>query len=102
VLAALWGCPKREAKERCTAREFYEWVAYYRMNPWGEERADLRTGIVCALTANVHRGKNGKAYKPTDFLPKYNERRKVQSGIEMAARMKAFATAHNSRRGKHG
>ncbi len=46
-------------------------MAYYELDPWGEERADLRSGIVSAVIANVHRDakKQPKPYQPTDFMP---------------------------------
>ena len=42
-------------------------MAYYSLEPFGEERADLRSGIVAAVTANVWRGK-GRAAQPKDFM----------------------------------
>lgn len=43
-------------------------MAYYRLEPWGEERAELRHGLSCAMYANAHRGKGDKASKPEDFM----------------------------------
>lgn len=72
-LAALWGCTVREAQRRCDAREFNEWLAYYRLEPWGEERDDLRSGIVASVIANCFRGKGQKAFKPKDFMPRFDK-----------------------------
>lgn len=33
----------------------------------------MRMGILASLTANIHRGKGGKAYKATDFMPYYDD-----------------------------
>lgn len=49
--------------------QLLEWFEYYQLEPFGEERADLRNGIACALLANVNRGRNSKAFSPTDFMP---------------------------------
>jgi hypothetical protein len=38
------------------------------MEPFGEERADLRHGVACALLANINRGKNSTPFKPIDFM----------------------------------
>lgn len=54
-----------------TAAEFMEWCAYYTIEPWGEERADLRAAIVAATVANGNRGKKQKPYKVEDFMPKF-------------------------------
>ena len=55
--------------EEISDAELYEWMAFYRLEPFGDERADVRAGMVCAVVHNVNRGKRGKAAKPTDFMP---------------------------------
>ena len=54
-----------------------EWIAYDRIDPWDENRADLRAGIIASVIANVNRGKKTKAFTPRDFMPwaKGEERR---------------------------
>jgi hypothetical protein len=49
-------------------------MAYDRVEPFGEERGDLRAGIVAATVANANRGKNSKPYAPGDFMPKFAEK----------------------------
>ncbi len=58
-----------------TWREFVEWQEYYEVEPWGEERADLRSGIVASVLANVHRDSKRRPspYEPTDFMPFYTK-----------------------------
>mgnify|MGYP000940748974 FL=1 len=56
--------------QRMSSRELSEWMAYYNIEPFGEERADLRSGIVASTIANVNRDpKKGQPFKPTDFMP---------------------------------
>ena len=47
------------------------WLALHRISPWGEDRADLRAGIVASVIANVNRDpkRRAAAYKPVDFMP---------------------------------
>ena len=52
-----------------TAEEYGLWWAEYCRNPWGELRTDTGFGIVAATLANVNRGRNTPAFKPTDFMP---------------------------------
>lgn len=59
-----------ELGNRLSSRELAEWMAYYRIEPWGEERADYRAGTVAATVVNVNRTK-GKPAKPDDFMPKF-------------------------------
>lgn len=50
------------------ARELAEWQAFEAIEPFGEERDDLRAGQVCAVVANVNRGSGSKVYSAKDFL----------------------------------
>jgi len=68
-------------------------MAYYSLEPWGERRADLRSGIVASTIANVNRPKGGKAYKPQDFMPRLNRREKKQTIGQMRSIVMAAAEA---------
>jgi hypothetical protein len=59
--------------DRMTWQQLCGWVAYHRQNPFGEARADLRTGILASLIANVNRDPKRKPqpYKAEDFIPKF-------------------------------
>lgn len=47
-------------------------MAYYRIEPFGEERADVRAGLICSTVANaIARPKD--PFKVSDFMP-YAER----------------------------
>lgn len=46
-------------------------MAYFGIDPFGEERADLRAGIVASTVANAHRSK-GRAFRPKDFMPNFD------------------------------
>lgn len=41
------------------------------MEPWGEERADFRMGILASIFANIHRRRSQRAFRPQDFMPRY-------------------------------
>ena len=80
---------------RCNSREFAEWRAFFELEPWGEERADLRAGIIASTIANVNRSK-GKAFSPGDFMPEFDKpARTQQTPQEMAAVMNLFAKQQN-------
>lgn len=59
----------RELLARTDSRELAEWQAFYGIDPWGEERSDMRSGTVSATIANCQSGK-GK-FKASDFMPKF-------------------------------
>ena len=71
---------------------------YYAMEPWGEQRADLRAGIVASTMANLWRSK-GEPSKPSDFMPEFGDVKPKprQTPEEMAAIFASFAAAHNAR-----
>jgi hypothetical protein len=74
-LALALGMPVEEMLDRMTWREYLEWGEYYGLEPWGEERGDLRSGIVASVIANVNRDakKQPKAFEPVDFMPYYEK-----------------------------
>jgi hypothetical protein len=72
LLALQLGMTLHELGDRMTGEEFGLWCALYRTDPWGEQRADLRSGIVAAQVANYAgkmRGKHAAPAKPSDFMP---------------------------------
>ena len=81
---------------RCNSRQYAEWQAEYQLDPWGDERADLRAGIIACTIAHVNRAQ-GKAFKPSDFMPEFDKRPKQrQTQAEMIAVMTQFAAKHNA------
>ena len=60
-----------------SSAELTEWMAFYKMSPFGEARGDLRVAQLTALMANVHRDreKRPQPFEPVDFMP-YAERPK--------------------------
>lgn len=72
-----------------SSRQFAEWMAYARLEPWGEERADLRAGIVASTIANANRGKGQKPYKPQQFMPSFEPETEEESAARLLARAMA-------------
>jgi hypothetical protein len=70
--------------------ELGTWIALYAVDPWGEQRADLRTGILASTMANIHRGKGSQAFSPADFMPRYEASARKDEGNDVAARLLAF------------
>jgi hypothetical protein len=48
-------------------------MAYYSVEPWGPERADLNAGIIASTLANVHRDskRRPEPFTAAEFMPKY-------------------------------
>lgn len=76
-------------------------MAYARLEPFGEERADLRAGIIASTVANVHRSRKQRPMKPSDFMPKFDYRPPAPEAV--AARVRAMlATVDAFNRSHHG
>lgn len=59
-----------QAQLTVSSSEFTEWQAYFRLEPFGEQIADLRHGVLCALLANLKRDTSVRPapFKPADFI----------------------------------
>lgn len=68
----------KELNEGRTARdegmdvdEFLTWIAYARIEPFPETRADVHTGMLMAQQYNMNRGKDAQAKSAADFMPRW-------------------------------
>ena len=50
---------------------YFEWMAYGRLNPFGEWRADLRAASIQSTMVNLRRSKGQKLVKSEDFMPRF-------------------------------
>lgn len=60
----------RQLLSEIDSAELAEWIAYYRLEPFGELVADQRHGIATAVLANVNRDskRHPEAYTAGDFI----------------------------------
>jgi len=65
-------------------------MAYAKIEPFGEKRADLRSAIIACTMANAWRGKNQKPLKPADFMPRF-EPPPEQSAEQMKMLLRSIA-----------
>ena len=68
LIAVTFGILPSELDRRLTSSDFVRLAAYYRLNPWGPWRDDLRVAQLSALTYNINRGKNQDAMSAVDFI----------------------------------
>lgn len=71
-----------ELLARVSSRELSEWMAYGQLEPFGDERADLRSAIVAAVVANANRDpkRRRRPFKPRDFMPEFVPRVEAERG----------------------
>jgi hypothetical protein len=68
-LALALGRTVAELQQTLSAAELVEWLAFYRIDPWGGYRADLGAAMVASTLANVHRTASSQPFTPDDFIP---------------------------------
>lgn len=73
--------------------EFVEWLAYSRIEPFGDERADWRAAMVASVIAEVNRNakKRKRSFQPKDFLLKFEggKRQGWQSQLQFVEMLNA-------------
>lgn len=59
----------RELLNRIGSDELTEWMAFYQLEPFGDYRADYRSGVIASTFANAHRAQDASPFKVEDFMP---------------------------------
>jgi hypothetical protein len=91
-----------ELLARVSAAELTDWMAYERISgPLGAGRADLQAGIIAATVANVNRAKGKRAYRPDEFIPRF-DRPRATTPQQMANFLKALTLRLGGRIRKGG
>ena len=85
---------ERALFDMMSLRDINDWIIYYGLEPWGEERADLRAGIISHVVANCNRGKGTKSFKPSDFMPDFVGDSKKQTPDQMWSQAQAMSEAY--------
>lgn len=81
--------------------QYCGWRQYYQLEPFGEERADLRAGIVASTIANVNRDtkRRSKPFAPSDFMPDFDNSRAPKPMMEKSSWERLKATAKSLAKG---
>lgn len=85
-----------ELLEKTTSKELTEWMAYYSLEPFGQEAPYVGSAIVSKTVANVHRGKGRPAWKIKDFMPDFTPK-KPQTTDEMIGIAAQITAAHGGK-----
>ncbi|HMU15811.1 MAG TPA: hypothetical protein PKC95_00070 [Thauera aminoaromatica] len=51
-----------------SARELDDWVAFWKVEPWGAWRDNVHAGLIASVIANAHRGRGVPAFSPANFM----------------------------------
>lgn len=86
----------RRCQQEIDSAEFVEWLAVYELEPFGEERADFRAGIIASTVAN---SVSKRHFSPRDFMPKWDRQvaaKPQQSLDQQRAIFEMFVSAQNA------
>lgn len=87
----------KRCMQEVDAAEFVEWMLYFELEPFGEERADYRAAIIASTVANSQSVK--RRFTPKDFMPKWERRsasRPQQTIDQQRAIFEMFVQAQNA------
>jgi len=62
---------------RVDSKEIAEWQAYYKINPFGEIRDDMRMARICSILYNSWRGKGSQSMSESDFMFEFGKAEKT-------------------------
>jgi hypothetical protein len=83
-LALALGCTVRELLGRLDSQELSEWMAFYSIDPWGDQRGDLRNAMLLAHVVGMMRKRGTMPPHPREFMP-FTDRIRYQTPEEQKA-----------------
>ncbi len=95
-LAKELGIPNVDGMlKRISGNDLVEWMAYAKLEPFGEERADLRMAVLGSFLGNVlyqlHTGKEDTPFTVENLMPKFEKaEEKISKEDAIAAIDSAF------------
>jgi hypothetical protein len=95
ALAVGWPVPL--LKRIMTSRDISEAMAYERLQPIGEARADFRAGIIASVIANINRKQGAKPFTPSDFMPEFGAKKRKQSSVLVEKIKEVFKVGNDSK-----
>lgn len=84
---------------RIPSRLLSEWMAYYGLEPFGQERENMHAGLVTSAVYNVNRDpkKHRKPFSPGDFMLEFDSAgapKEARSPEEIYALFRTWAVVH--------
>jgi len=90
-LALALGRTVAELESSLGSRELTEWLAYYKLEPFGQERDNWHTGVLASMYANVHKASGKPASKPSDFIYGAKDTTKERQTVSTFAALDSMA-----------
>ena len=71
VLAAHLGMTLERLGREMSSYELTQWIAYFKVEPFGHVRGDIQAGVIASVIANSSPGRGKRTYRPSDFMPDF-------------------------------
>lgn len=81
--------------------ELTEWMAYYKLEPFGQERDNWHSATLASILINVNRRKNTPAVAPSEFMYRDRTSRAGDETKGFLAGLQALAKPKKVDRGKN-
>ena len=91
-LALVLGMTVAELNQRMSSRELSEWMAFYRIEPFGDVRGDVQAAVIAQSTLAPHMDKGKKPPELVELMP-FTDNKKEQTQDDMQSMCQAFAGA---------
>ena len=100
-MALALGRTVSEIEQDMPSSELTEWLAYYRLEPFGQERDNWHSATLASILVNTNRRKNTPAVPPSEFMYKDRRGRAEDETVGFLAGLKALAKPKKVNRGKN-
>lgn len=87
-----------ELNARMGAREFRQWMHYFKAEPFGPVRDNLHAGQIAAMLYNANRRKGARPMSPADFLLMTERERMERNTKKTLSAMKSLAEPKRKRK----
>ena len=99
VRYGIGGRTVEELIDVMTVEEFLRWMAFFSLEPFGDDRADWHNAMILAQNYNMNRGKGKRVLTPDKFLVQFrsHKQKQAQSMEQMERALRAQYTAMTGR-----
>ncbi len=94
-MALALGRTVSELETSLGSSELTEWLAYYKLEPFGQERDNWHHGILASMYANVHKAAGKPSSKPADFIYGAKDTTKERQTMTTFAALDSMAVDKN-------
>lgn len=74
-----------------SSSEYSDWIVFAETEPFGDVRANIHSGTIAAIIANVNKQKGSRSYTYKDFMVMTTDERRDKESREFVSFLKSSA-----------